>query len=284
MSDSEPVAGSKLEQLLPKYSEQVPVYESDITLSRRAMGALLGAGALSFGSGWPAQADGTDVKETDPPDSYGIGTGGFDLELVTFDGTPSSTHTWSASPGGYDPLATKTDLTFKGTLKDKQVGILKTTDKKAWPDVSSCEGISLSVKTSEPYNGLYITFGKGYKAQINIKESEPASPDGYRDVQIPFTLFSDSAGVRPLEGDEENLGSMSFSAEGAPGKFGLSIKSVLGYSCKKVGQIPKDQLAVVEETGTISSWLLAAVSAVLVAFVAVRMRSRPAPIASPLLG
>jgi hypothetical protein len=253
------------------------------------MGALLGAGALSFGYGLPAQA------ENDNP---GLGNGGVDIKLATFDGIPSATRTWKVTSGAsYDPLKSKTDLTFKGTLKKGKRITLATTDTKAFPDVSSCEGISLSVKETgldASTANLFLGLGKDgkYQAKINPTDGFKEGVD-YKSIEIPFTVFTDRSGGPPEAGFEkiaENVQTLTLSAEGDGTTFGLSVLFIEGYGCKKFDQVPADQMKLavvdqrVEESSYTLSCVLAAGSAVLLALAVLHSRARTAPRASPLLG
>merc|ERR1712232_134797 len=75
---------------------------------------------------------------------------------------------------------------------------VQTTDNKAWPDVSSCAGLVLNVKsTSTPasYEGWRVAFGsdasgcgkffaRGFKADLSAPEGD------FGEVQIPFDEFT----------------------------------------------------------------------------------------------
>merc|ERR1712241_240461 len=133
-----------------------------------------------------------------------------------------------------------------------------TTDKKAFPDVSSCTGLTMTLKSSSSpakYSGYRISFGNdrsrsascnagffafGYKADFTPPE------DDFGVLKIPFSSFtrcwSDSTGdaIKTCAEDSQfcptterlaNLQKITLWAEGHEGDVTLSVESIGAYGC-----------------------------------------------------
>ena len=195
-----------------------------------------------------------------------------DVSVITFDGAEqATTRTWKQQN---DPvMGGKSSGTFSVTdgvgVMDGTVAIVpflsapgfiktSTSDSKAFPDVSACEGLSLTIKsTSTPakYPGYRMSFGNdrsksstcpsgffafGYKADFTAPEGD------FAEVKIPFTSFTrcwdDSTGdaIKTCAEDKEfcptaerlaDLQTVSLWAEGHVGDVTLSVKSISAYGC-----------------------------------------------------
>jgi len=188
---------------------------------------------------------------------------GTDIPLATFDGAEDTTLTWTQKNDpvmGGQSVGTFTvkDNTgvFDGTCKIvpslNAPGFIKAeTSKTTLPDVSSCSGLALTVKSSNDYDGFRFSFGSkrsdcgkffatGHKANFKAPKGEFSS------VQIPFTDFTncwdDATGdaIKTCAEDSKycpdadtlsDMKSMSVWAEGKEGDVHLEIQSVSGYGC-----------------------------------------------------
>mmetsp|Transcript_4509 Transcript_4509/g.11383 ORF Transcript_4509/g.11383 Transcript_4509/m.11383 type:complete len:296 (+) Transcript_4509:160-1047(+) len=123
-----------------------------------------------------------------------------------------------------------------------------------FPDVSSCSGFQIVLKTNVEYNGYRFSFGKahanggrfafGYKAPILQNEHQVGE---FGTVTIPFTEFSDrwddATGdiITPCSEDDpsfcpskewlQRMETMSFWGEGVEGMVDLEIKSISAIGC-----------------------------------------------------
>jgi len=120
----------------------------------------------------------------------------------------------------------------------------------AYPDVSACTSLRLTLMASEPYSGYRVSFGTihlpegrhayGYKADFDAPVGE------YGEVVIPFTDFSakwnEGTGDRMVScrekaeycPDEDTLRDMETIAiwgEGVEGSVRLSVKSISAVGC-----------------------------------------------------
>merc|ERR1719159_2202571 len=186
-----------------------------------------------------------------------------DIPLATFDGAKDTTLTWTQKN---DPVmggqSTGTFTVqdnvgvFDGTCKIVPSlgapGFIKAaTSKTTLPDVSSCSGLALTVKSNNDYDGFRFSFGTkradcgkffatGHKANFKAPKGE------FGTVQIPFTDFTDcwddgtcdaiktcadDAKYCPDEGTLSNMQTMSVWAEGKEGDVHLEIKSVVATGC-----------------------------------------------------
>lgn len=277
----------------------VEVSPQPYRLGRRALGALLGAGALGLPSG----------------DSW---AGGTEMKVVTFDGAAGTTQPWgevddSTYRVGNSQGETKVAngmLTLDGKVGNTKQGtpgfiITRTggeegTSKK-FPDVSTCEGISLVAKASSPYQGYRFSIankaGNGYKAKFD----PPVNKFGV--VKIPFkdlTNSYDDIGGMPVKTcaeseincitfDPSNLkkiGGITFWAEGTTGDVHLEIKEISAYGCAPGAPAEATESptpALLEMTSAFKGTLVGALSGLLV-FIITHTRRRPVPIATQLLG
>lgn len=124
--------------------------------------------------------------------------------------------------------------------------------REVFPDVSSCNGLSFTMKTNTPYQGYRISFGKehvnggghasGYKAGplVNIPTDE------FDQVVIPFTEFSskwdeatgditvsclDDSQYCPNQRWLSNMETISFWGEGVEGDIDLEIQKIEAVGC-----------------------------------------------------
>jgi len=186
-----------------------------------------------------------------------------DITLATFDGAKDTTLTWTQKNDpvmGGQSVGTFTiennSGVFDGTCKIvpflKAPGFIKAeTSKTTLPDVSSCSGLALTVKSSNDYDGFRFSFGTkrsdcgkffavGHKANFQPPKGE------FGTVQIPFTDFtdcwddgtgdaiktcSDDAKYCPDQGTLSNMQTMSVWAEGQEGDVHLEIKSIAATGC-----------------------------------------------------
>jgi len=120
-----------------------------------------------------------------------------------------------------------------------------------FPDVSSCEGLSMNIRSTVAYEGYYVSFGtdhvpggryaSGYKTSLDLDESED-----FAEVYLPFTDFSsnwdDGTGKTKVTCKEDSrycpslnnlrdMKTISFWGEGVEGEVALDIKSIHAYGC-----------------------------------------------------
>ena len=188
---------------------------------------------------------------------------GKDIPLATFDGAQETTLTWTQKNDpvmGGQSVGTFTveDNTgvFDGTCKIVPSlgapGFIKAeTSKTTLPDVSSCTGLALTVKSSNDYDGFRFSFGNkradcgkffatGHKANFKAPKGE------FSAVQIPFTDFTDcwddatGEAIKTCAEDSKycpdaetltNMKTMSVWAEGKEGDVHLEIQSVVATGC-----------------------------------------------------
>lgn len=190
------------------------------------------------------------------------------ITLATFDGLDdASTHTWrqqndpvmgGASSGTFKvedgvgimngTVATIPRLGVPGFIK------VSTSDSKGFPDVSSCQGLTLNVKsTSMPalYQGYRVDFGndasgcgkffaRGFKADFAAPEGE------FGEVKVPFNQFTkcwddgsgdaiqtcaDKPEFCPTTARLQSLQTISVWAEGKAADVKLEMKSIGAYGC-----------------------------------------------------
>eukprot|EP00746_Dinoflagellata_sp_MGD_P165423 gnl/MRDRNA2_/MRDRNA2_94686_c0_seq1.p1 gnl/MRDRNA2_/MRDRNA2_94686_c0~~gnl/MRDRNA2_/MRDRNA2_94686_c0_seq1.p1 ORF type:complete len:459 (+),score=54.73 gnl/MRDRNA2_/MRDRNA2_94686_c0_seq1:100-1476(+) len=166
-------------------------------------------------------------------------------------------------------------LTIKGTVEWLEnlnvTGWMKGTtaekggmSSRPFPDISSCEGLSITCKSNTPYPGFFLNFGNkqvpeeeggsiwsfGYKSQF-----EP--PIGkWGTVQIPFTHFTrffDPYTGQPIKTCKEHpeycpdketlqdIGKIAVFTEGALGDVHLEIKEISAYGCTDEDFIDNDE-------------------------------------------
>lgn len=191
-------------------------------------------------------------------------------------------------------------------------------DGKGFPDVSLCEGISMSAKSVNiikapqvngftgvydgtidiefpEYKGYSLTLGKFSPKNPGYKAKFKAPLNTFGNVKIPFKDFTSSydkqtgdpvdtckasPGNCPDSKILENMKQIAFWAD-TPGSFELEVQDVSAYGCtaKALG------LATFDEAGSdIAAWLLTAAPLGLLVFLIMRVRIRPALVTPPLLG
>lgn len=150
-------------------------------------------------------------------------------------------------------------LVFNGSVVDvpalKAPGFIttQTTDKTAWADVSGCQSLSMTLRSSTNYDGYRVSFGRaraivckkffayGYKAPFTAPMGEFAT------VTIPFGNFSDcwddaTGGIItpcsendkfcPTQSALQNLETVSIWGEGVGGDVHLEVKEIFASGCK----------------------------------------------------
>jgi hypothetical protein len=126
-------------------------------------------------------------------------------------------------------------------------------DVNSFPDVSSCSGLELVVKSTTDYSGYRFSFGSahapggrpfafGYKTNL---ENVPIAEFG--SIVLPFDKFTDfwddatGDAIRTCQDDEKycpdeltlkNLHRMTIWAEGVAGKVSIEIKTISAVGCK----------------------------------------------------
>merc|ERR1711907_238554 len=158
------------------------------------------------------------------------------------------------------------------------------TSQTTLPDVSSCTGLALTVKSSNDYDGFRFSFGTkradcgkffatGHKANFKAPKGE------FGTVQIPFTDFTDcwddgtgdaiktcadDAKYCPDEGTLSNMQTMSVWAEGKEGDVHLEIKSVVATGCADSLESSKPNIVeLAQSVDDLSTLVTAVVAAVL---------------------
>lgn len=238
--------------------------------------------------------------------SDGVSDGGTsDIKLITFDGVDRKTFydfieitdviRGGSSRAGDEKYglsgSTKVDngaLVFAGKVGripraggEFKDGFVFTQSQKGvgqpFPDLSGCEGISLTSKTTEDYKGyglqLFIKGDATYKARF------AAPPDEFGVIKIPFTNFVDvnipddrnplfalfpdfknmetekqasEAIAKTCEAnpgdclsqnllDLKQIQSIAFTADGVQGKFHLEVQEAHAYGCAAPVLAPKKE-------------------------------------------
>lgn len=133
----------------------------------------------------------------------------------------------------------------------------ETTKGESWPDVSSCEGFQLTVRSETPgYEGFRVSFGSkkppdafpytyGFKADLKLKRDDDTTTT-FQSYKIPFDEFTDKwdAGTGdavvtcsenkefcPDEASKKDLYSIAVWGEGVEGEVDLRIQSIAAYGC-----------------------------------------------------
>jgi len=127
--------------------------------------------------------------------------------------------------------------------------------KAVFPDVSSCTGVLINVRSSTDYDGYYISFGTdkvpgghyamGYKSPLKDKYKVPFGSE-FKDVIIPFNEFSsnwddatgktkvsckDDESYCPTISTLQNMKTMTFWGEGVEGDVALDIRYIGAVGC-----------------------------------------------------
>ena len=135
----------------------------------------------------------------------------------------------------------------------------------SWPDVSSCQGLQLTLKSATDYSGYRIGFGtarppdafkyaRGYKTDLNLDDTSAgdgdSDGDGFGTVRLPFQAFTDKwdaatgDAMVTCEEDSEycpdaaalkNLSPLSVWGEGVEGDVHLEMKTIAAYGCNISG-------------------------------------------------
>eukprot|EP00578_Thalassiosira_sp_NH16_P027255 CAMPEP_0181088344 /NCGR_PEP_ID=MMETSP1071-20121207/6736_1 /TAXON_ID=35127 /ORGANISM="Thalassiosira sp., Strain NH16" /LENGTH=540 /DNA_ID=CAMNT_0023170253 /DNA_START=54 /DNA_END=1676 /DNA_ORIENTATION=- len=197
------------------------------------------------------------------------GVGRKDVIIESFGSPPS--HEWisindpvmGGQSSGTFTIESSTDSNigvFQGTVKDvPSLGApgfiaARTPRTGSWfPDLSSCDGLKLRVKTPKPYDGYRLSFGtnspagamryaRGYKAHFDVPE--PLSE--FHDIELGFSKFSDNWDPRtgdiiiscsedeqfcPDDATRKNLQQIEIMAEGVNGDIKLEIDSISATNC-----------------------------------------------------
>jgi len=195
---------------------------------------------------------------------FTLATAGVDVPLVTFDGAESTTRKWQEmndpvmggkSTGDFK-LGDNVGI-FHGVVADVPFlhapGFIltRTVDQGAWPDVSACAGLQLTVQSITDYKGYRFSFGTAHAAggkhhAFGYKQDFDPPMGEFGDVQLSFDGFSDywddATGKQmktckedkqycPTKKDLEDLQTMSVWGEGVNGEVHLEIKSISAYGC-----------------------------------------------------
>jgi len=124
-------------------------------------------------------------------------------------------------------------------------------DSAPFPDVSGCQGMALTLRSSVDYKGYYVSFGTdiapggryamGYKTPLDLDASED-----FVDIQLPFSDFSskwdDATGKTKVTCQEDHrfcpsldnlqdMKTISFWGEGVEGNVALDVKYIGAYGC-----------------------------------------------------
>lgn len=125
----------------------------------------------------------------------------------------------------------------------------------SFPDVSTCTGMRIEMKTNTEYEGYRVSFGKahpignrfayGYKAPLLLDEDLPPVGE-FGMVDVPFNEFSskwdDGTGDIEVECSEnpmycpsqqwlQSMETISFWGEGVEGMVDVEIKTISAYGC-----------------------------------------------------
>jgi hypothetical protein len=256
----------------PYNSEPVAQASIDYSMDRRSVAALLTAGAIGNVLGYPSDA-----------------RAATSIPLITFDGAQGTSKQWTLIPKTR-VLDTYGTLYMKGFVdppekKAKTEMIAYTIGRKAYPDVSKCEGISFMAKTLDAYEGYSISIGKqqtNVAPQSYLYKAKFEAPAGeFGEVKVPFKSFASPKGDTPDAATLQDIERVAFWAE-TGGTVSLSIGTISAYGCAGAAQL----VAKADENvdgSTSFSWCLAAALLGLLLFFVMRTRKRPAPIAKPLL-
>ncbi|CAB9523768.1 expressed unknown protein [Seminavis robusta] len=130
--------------------------------------------------------------------------------------------------------------------------------RKPYADVSSCQALKLTLRSSVNYDGYRVSFGNahppngkffayGYKAGLKVPH-DAEEPRQFNEVEIRFNEFSDlwddatgeqiktckeHAEYCPDEKTLKNMKTISIWAEGVAGKVHLEVKSISATGCSE---------------------------------------------------
>jgi len=119
-----------------------------------------------------------------------------------------------------------------------------------FPDLRSCKGLSLEMKSESAYNGFRASFGTNFAGTMpyahGYKTHFDAPVGDFETVDLPFTEFSDNWDPKtgeivvscadnnqycPDDNTLEDFKQLEIMAEGVNGKILLEIKSIHAYGC-----------------------------------------------------
>jgi len=125
----------------------------------------------------------------------------------------------------------------------------------SFPDVSNCQGLTVTLRSTVDYEGYYVSFGtdkvngghhaSGYKTHLDLETS-----DTFGDVMLPFSDFSskwdDATGKTKVTCQEDpkycpsldnlqDMKTISFWGEGVEGTVALNVKYIGAYGCASGG-------------------------------------------------
>lgn len=140
----------------------------------------------------------------------------------------------------------------------KAPGFIKaeTTAGETWPDISSCTGLRLSVRTTDEYTGYRVSFGHqkppngfpysyGYKTDLHVPSGSSTDTE-MEDVVLNFKSFSydwdaatgdqkttcaENSDNCPSEEALQDIYSIALWAEGAEGDARLEVGSIHAVGC-----------------------------------------------------
>lgn len=206
-----------------------------------------------------------------------------DVAVETFGDEPN--HVWYALN---DPvmggLSTGTFMVqdgvgiFQGEVKDvpslKAPGFIAARTGRGgyFPDLRSCDGLVMRVKSDTAYEGFRASFGtnfagtmpyaQGYKTQFDVPVGE------FGDVKLAFTDFSDNWDPKtgnvvisceednqycPDDATLQNFQKFEIMAEGVKGNINLEIQSIHAFGCdddvSETNPNPKDQAPISTGSG-----------------------------------
>mmetsp|Transcript_6518 Transcript_6518/g.15493 ORF Transcript_6518/g.15493 Transcript_6518/m.15493 type:complete len:563 (+) Transcript_6518:54-1742(+) len=125
-----------------------------------------------------------------------------------------------------------------------------------FPDVSSCKGLSLVLRSRVDYEGYYVSFGNdrapggryamGYKRHLVVPLGDSSNDTKFLELSLPFSDFSshwddatgkttvtchDDPSVCPSESTLRNMETISLWGEGVEGTVALDVRSIGAYGC-----------------------------------------------------
>jgi len=139
---------------------------------------------------------------------------------------------------------------------------VETIKGEPWPDVSSCRGLELTLRSSTiSYKGFRLSFGDkaepgathiyGFKSDLSIDPFLPEDAEGFRTIQVPFDNFTVKWDPRtgnalekcssanqeycPDESSKKELSTIALWGEGVGGTVDLEIRSLTAYGCGACG-------------------------------------------------
>ena len=154
-----------------------------------------------------------------------------------------------------------------------------------YPDVSSCQGLLVKMRTTHPYDGYRVSFGNvhvpGGRFAYGYKANFDAPLDVFHQVYIPFGDFTakwdDATGdgivscqqdvqYCPTTASLRNLENLIFWGEGVSGKVHLEIASISGAQCSSDAankDLQRESALVAlpaAESTVLSSWMVGPVA------------------------